>query len=161
MTGNTNEAAWAEEPVAEDAEALPAEGASEDEGALPGTSEFLWVAALSLANAVLRLLGLDVSLIFGLSSTMIASYVFAEYVMTYVAISVAIIAVFGVIGWGARKGWAWAFIVGIALYLLDAGAALWAVLVVGDTSFGLDLLAHAAVLFLVVRAFIGMRRARA
>lgn len=120
-----------------------------------GGKEFYFVAGLAVINSAISLFGGDFSLIFGLSSALIATYMFP--LVPAAAITVVLAAVFAGLGFMATKGKAWAFIVGIALYLLDAAAAAWAILVVGDDAFLLDLGAHAVVLWFMARALLALR----
>ena len=90
---------------------------------------FFWIAGLSLINSIIILFGGQWHFIIGLGVT-----TFFDAVAVHLANSVANIAVFVVnlfiltipvvFGVFARKGYKWAFIVGMLLYGLDGGLLL-------------------------------------
>jgi hypothetical protein len=102
-----------------------------------GSGWFFVIAALSVINSVLNFFGARWAFIFGLGITQVADGIgmaAAEeglqgpglWIVRLVALgfTVAAAAVFSLFGWLARKGYGWAFLVGIVLYALDAALLL-------------------------------------
>jgi hypothetical protein len=98
-----------------------------------GANWFFWIAGLSVANTVLYLLGQSVFMVMGLASAAIASGFFQGIgnglgggrgsvlgVVSGLLGALLISSIFVGLGWAARKRMAWAFIVGMVLYALDA-----------------------------------------
>ena len=79
---------------------------------------FWWIAGLSLVNTVLFYSNADMSFVVGLGLTTIAS-VFLP-MPTALAVIVATLAFYAWIGWVAAQGKAWAFYVGLVVYVIDA-----------------------------------------
>ena len=79
---------------------------------------FWWIAGLSLVNTVLFYSNADMSFVVGLGLTTIAS-VFLP-MPTALAVIVATLAFYAWIGWVAAQGKAWAFYLGLAVYVIDA-----------------------------------------
>ncbi len=96
-----------------------------------GASWFYWIAALSLVNTIIVLLGGDWSFILGLAITQIVdalATVLREQVGGTIGIVIRIISVvldlliaglFYLFGLLAHKKYKWSFIIGMVLYVLD------------------------------------------
>jgi hypothetical protein len=101
-----------------------------------GANWFYWIAALSVINSVLMLTEASISFIFGLTATQIidALAVFLAEDMQLEAVNtlrivgwvlnLLIVGVYALFGVFANRRKKWAFIAGMALYILDALAAL-------------------------------------
>jgi len=94
------------------------------EHALRGSASwFLWVAGLSIVNSILSLTGASIRFIFGMGATQVVDAIAhqagsAGFVLDLIING--IIAGIFVLFWNfARKGQRWAWIVGMALYLVD------------------------------------------
>ncbi len=95
-----------------------------------GASWFYWIAGMSVINTVISMAGGGTSFVIGLGFTQVVSAVASILIkegadpsllnVLAFAINLAISAVFVVFGIFARKPRRWAFIAGIAIYLLDA-----------------------------------------
>jgi hypothetical protein len=127
-----------------------------------GANWFFWIAALSAVNVVLIASGSETTMIMGLGVTiafqaaakgLIEQGVHGAGLVAYI-IDVAILGLFALLGWKARQERSWAFIAGMALYLLDSmvflAAQLW--LAVGF---------HAFVLFMLWGSYGLLRRLQA
>ncbi|HEY7797336.1 MAG TPA: hypothetical protein VIA80_01120 [Hyphomonadaceae bacterium] len=79
---------------------------------------FWWIAGLSLVNTVLFYMKSDTSFVIGLGLTTVAS-VFFQMTVALVFI-VATLAFYAYIGYVAQRGVAWAFYIGLAVYVFDA-----------------------------------------
>jgi hypothetical protein len=91
---------------------------------MSGASWFWWIAGLSLVNSIMTHSGSDTGFIIGLGFTLVADNIFAEYkVVAFIVDALAIATILG-LGFFARKGHFWAFVVGMVLYTLDAGIYL-------------------------------------
>ena len=117
------------------------------------------IAVLSLINTVVLLLGSDISMIFGLTSTWISVFMFNKVIS--IAITIVLAAAFAALGYKAAQGAQWVLITAIVLYLADAAVAGWAVFVVGDDNMFLDLGAHVFVLWFLVKGVLQLRALRA
>jgi len=95
-----------------------------------GASNFFWIAALSVINSVLAIVGSNTRFVIGLGITQFVDAVAqfagqdvpqAKTIITIVAILIDLVAVgiFALLGYFARKGRRWAFITGLVLYALD------------------------------------------
>jgi hypothetical protein len=88
-----------------------------------GASWFLWVAGLSMVNSILSLSGSGFRFIFGLGMAQVVDALAHQAGDSGFALDLVIngfVAAVFVLFWNfARKGQNWAFIVGMALYLLD------------------------------------------
>ena len=94
-----------------------------------GANWFFWIAALSLINSVIFVLGSKVFFVVGLGITQVVDAftdIFAKHLASPMVvrligflIDVAIAGVIALFGVFARKGRKWAFIVGMVLYALD------------------------------------------
>ncbi|MFN7141240.1 MAG: hypothetical protein ACK4UN_18080, partial [Limisphaerales bacterium] len=93
-----------------------------------GASWFYWIAALTAINTALALSGKDWSFIIGLGITQVFDVLGAEMGAAGMAVAVGLdaiaIGLFVLFGFFARKGHAWAFITGMALYGLDSCLSL-------------------------------------
>ena len=114
-----------------------------------GGDWFFWVAGLSLANTVLRVMHVPFGFFFGLGATDAAARLGLGVGLT-LAITVAISGLIALFGVFARRGARLAFLVGMGLYLVDALLCLLL------TEY-LEIAAHAYVLF---RLFQGFQAAR-
>ena len=79
---------------------------------------FWWIAGLSLVNTVLFYAGSDSSFVIGLGLTTLASVMLGQ--VEAIAVIVATLAFYGWIGYLAAQGKAWAFYVGLVVYVIDA-----------------------------------------
>lgn len=86
-----------------------------------GGQWFYWLAALSLINSGLALAGQEWRFILGLGVTQIVQELAksGDGATTAGLVSLAVIAVFAVLGYQAVEGAAWAFLLGMTLYALD------------------------------------------
>lgn len=101
-----------------------------------GANWFFWIAALSVINSVMMATGSSISFIFGLTATQIIDALavfFAEDLQLEAinmfrivgwVLNLLIVGVYALFGVFANKRKKWAFIAGMALYILDAVAAL-------------------------------------
>jgi hypothetical protein len=82
-----------------------------------GANWFFWIAGLSLVNVAILLFGAGWSFIIGLGITEVA----LAFLSTPVAlvVSAGVLSLFVFFGVLARRGLAWAFIIGMILYALD------------------------------------------
>jgi hypothetical protein len=81
---------------------------------------FWWIAGLSLVNTVLFYSGSNTSFVIGLGMTALAGIFFANSIVL-AAISIGLILGFYVLmGLKAQQEKAWAFYLGLALYVVDA-----------------------------------------
>jgi hypothetical protein len=119
---------------------------------MSGASWFWWIAALSLINTVLIHTGSDTSLAIGLGFTLIVDAMFQEVKLVAFVIDALALATVCGLGFFARKGYVWAFVVGIVLYSLDAliylGMQAW-----------LGVAIHAFALFYMFRGALRLRAA--
>ena len=122
-----------------------------------GAHWFIWVAGLSLVNTVLFLSGTSWTFFLGLGVTSLADAV-GKYVITgttgqvlALLFDLVIAAIFVGLGLMARKGAQWAFIVGMALIVLDAGLLI-SVADWGSVAF------HALALYFIFRGLQASRR---
>lgn len=96
-----------------------------------GAQWFWAIAVLSLLNSLIIIAGMQWSFIVGLAITQLVDGVAAALaasvdprpaaVFTIIAVmfDVGVVAMFGLFGWLARKGYIWSFYVGMALYGVD------------------------------------------
>ncbi len=130
-------------------ERLALEGA-----AMSGANWFLWIAGLSAINTGLFLSGSDWMMIVGLGSTALLSWMFVDTgllgVIVAIGATLTMGGLFAGIGLFARKRLAWAFIVGMVLYVLDGALFL----LVGDY---LSVAFHAYATYSIFRGFQAMR----
>jgi len=102
-----------------------------------GAGWFYWIAALSIINTVISMLGGGWSFIVGLGATQfvdgfasalandIGSGAATVVKVIAFAVDAAIAAIFTVFGIFGRKGYKWAFVVGMLLYALDGLLFVW------------------------------------
>jgi len=81
---------------------------------------FWWIAGLSVVNTALSHSGSDTNFVVGLGITAIADAVFAHARPIAFAIDAVAIGFFFLMGLHGARGKAWAFYVGLAVYVLDA-----------------------------------------
>ncbi len=121
-----------------------------------GSGWLYLVAALSILNTAIVFFGGEFSLIFGLTSALVAAYIFDAALA--IGITVVLAALFGGLGFAVARANQFALIAALVLYLADAAVGAWAVLIVGDSSMLLDLGAHLFVLWGLIQ---GLRQMRA
>lgn len=80
---------------------------------------FWWIAGLSVVNTLVTTFGGGVHFVVGLAFTEIVDVVFAQLRPVGYALDVVAIGFFVGIGFLARMGHAWAFVVGALVYLAD------------------------------------------
>lgn len=126
--------------------------AQSDPLVMGGASWFWWIGGLSLINTVLIHSGSESSLAIGLGFTLMADAIFKEMmVVAFLIDAIALAVVFG-LGFFARKGHFWAFVLGITLYAFDA---LIYVLLGGWIGVAI----HGLALFYMVRGAMALRAA--
>jgi hypothetical protein len=133
-----------------------------------GANWFLWIAGLSVVNAVLMLLRADVHFVIGLGMADLVVAIGAEIakntdanVATIIhvvcfAISLGMAGVFAGFGAMARRGQVWAFVLGMALYAGDALLLLGLNLMIGPQGDWMSLAFHAFALYCL---FSGLKAA--
>ena len=96
-----------------------------------GSGWFFWIAGLSMITAILQISGSDINFVVGLGVTLIIAAIAAasdqnvgpEAAIVIKAIAIGFCALvsafFAGLGFFARRGHVWAFVVGMLLYLLD------------------------------------------
>ncbi len=84
-----------------------------------GGDWFFWIAGLSVVNAVLLLMRTSFGFFFGLGLPDFALRT-GMGVGTYLGVTGVAAGVFALFGFFARRGARWAFLTGMALYVLDA-----------------------------------------
>lgn len=87
---------------------------------ISGAGWFWWIAGLSIVNTAMVHSGSDMNFVIGLGFTLIADTVFREMMLIAFVIDAVALALFFALGFFAKKGHLWAFVVGIVLYSLDA-----------------------------------------
>jgi hypothetical protein len=107
-----------------------------DPVAIKGANWFFWIAGLSAFYSILALSGFNKYPIFGMGVTMLAGPTAG-----FIAAGVV-----GLLGYFARQGQKWAFLIGMALYAMD-GIAL------ATNGIYLGLAFHAYALFCIFRGF--------
>jgi hypothetical protein len=115
-----------------------------------GAGWFVTIAALSLVNSVLSMSGAPIRFIFGLGITEVVDVLAHQAGQTGVPLALIIngfVAAAFVLFWRfARQGAQWAFIVGIAIYAVDAALVLYVK----------DILAAAFHAYALYRIYTGM-----
>ena len=81
---------------------------------------FWWIAGLSVVNSVLAHSGSDTNFVLGLGMTLVADAVFVHAPVLAIAIDAIAVGLFFAFGLFGQRGKAWAFYVGLVLYVLDA-----------------------------------------
>jgi hypothetical protein len=95
-----------------------------------GANWFFWIAGLSLVNSLLNLFKVELQFVVGLGATQLidafAQIIGGNIVMIVgILLSMVIAGCIGALGWQAGKKKAWAFILGMVVYGLDAFLVLW------------------------------------
>jgi hypothetical protein len=115
-----------------------------------GAGWFVTIAALSLVNSVLSMSGAPIRFIFGLGITEVVDVLAHQAGQTGIPLALIIngfVAAAFVLFWRfARQGAQWAFIVGIAIYAVDAALVLYVK----------DILAAAFHAYALYRIYTGM-----
>ena len=122
-----------------------------------GAFWFYWIASLSLVNSVLALAGQDWRFIIGLGMTQIVDALAAQAGRGWTAallFDAPLIGGFVLLGTRAVRGHAWAFLVGVSLYGLDALISLLA-----QDWLGLGF--HVFVVIMILKGFQAARHAAA
>src|SRR5262245_28555366 len=81
---------------------------------------FWWIAGLSLVNTILFHSGSDLNFVVGLGITTFTNVVFADKLAVAIVLAASAAIFYFVIGLIAQQGRAWAFYVGLVIYVLDA-----------------------------------------
>lgn len=81
---------------------------------------FWWIAGLSLVNTALFYGGSDMNFVVGLGLTALANVMFAGNLPAAIALVALTVAFYFFIGLQAQREVAWAFYVGLAVYVIDA-----------------------------------------
>ena len=111
---------------------------------------FWWIAGLSLVNTVMFFSGSDASFVVGLGMTALAGVMFSGSVAVSVAIIGLILGFYFLMGLYAQRGAAWAFYLGIGLYVLDA-------LIYVKLESWMSVAFHAYAIFCMVRGVMRLR----
>lgn len=134
-----------------------------------GANWFYWIAGLSVVNSLLIFFGTGWAFIFGLGITQFvdgAAGAIGEemgggtgaWVVRAIGLgfSIAVAAVFALIGWLANKGYGAAFIFGMVIYVLDALVFIAAAFLGAPDWLGLAF--HALALFFMFRGYSALRQ---
>lgn len=81
---------------------------------------FWWIAGLSVVNSVMVATGSHTSFLAGLGITQLADGFFHAFPPAAYALDLAVVGFFVAMGFVARRGYRWAFVVGGVAYALDA-----------------------------------------
>ncbi len=111
---------------------------------------FWWIAALSLVNTVMFHAGTQYNFVLGLGLTTLADIKFASQQAVGLAVSGAAIVFYFLIGLQAQREKLWAFVVGGAIYALDA-----LIFVVYED--WTPVILHAVALFFITKGVIQLR----
>lgn len=126
--------------------------AQSDPTVMGGASWFWWIGGLSVINTILTHSGSETTLAIGLGFTLVVDVVFKEMkVIALIIDAIALGTIFG-LGFFARKGHFWAFVVGIVLYGLDT-----LIYVMAGEFIGLAI--HGLALFYMIRGAWALRSA--
>lgn len=122
-----------------------------------GAGWFFFIAVLSLVNSAAAASGSSWRFLIGLGITQIID-AFAGHISTGgtavgLALDLAVVGIFATMGLFARKGHAWAFIVGMVLYALDCALVVALGIMVGMTDW-LSIGFHVFALYCI---FLGLR----
>jgi hypothetical protein len=120
-------------------------------GFVRGARWFWWIAGFSAVNAVLNLSHSDTNFVVGLAFTLLAHAAFPTGIA--LVIDALLVGGFFLVGLMAQRGQAWAFILGIVVYVCDALVYM----KVGDW---LPVGIHGLALYYIVTAFLGLRAAK-
>jgi hypothetical protein len=118
-----------------------------------GARWFWWIAGLSLVNTVLIHSGSDTSFVVGLGITLIADVIFANQQPIGFIIDAIVLGFFFLMGYYGIRGKAWAFYLGLFVYILDALIYVWAQ---DWMSVGF----HALAIFFIVKGVMSLRQTR-
>jgi len=88
---------------------------------MSGANWFWWIAGLSVVNTIMIHSGSETTLAIGLAVTLMADLVFKDHAMIAFGFDAVVLAIIFGLGFFARKGHFWAFVVGMVLYALDGG----------------------------------------
>ena len=97
----------------------PATHAIPDAAVTRAARWFWWIAGLSLVNAALALSDLHYGFVLGLAMTTWVQVMFAQQLAVAVPVIALLIGFYFLVGSLAARGRAWAFWVGMAVYLVD------------------------------------------
>ncbi len=124
-----------------------------------GANWFYWIAGLSVINSLIYIFGSDVAFLAGLGLTQLAQ-AFVDMAIdngapsalkaVSVVFSFVLVAIFGLFGYYANKRFAAVFVIGMALYILDA-LLLLLLGVFFSAAF------HVFALFFIIRGFLACR----
>lgn len=93
-----------------------------------GARWFYWIGGLSVLNSIVAFLGTDFMMVFGLSSTLVGTYVGIRIggiaSILGMAVTVCVGLAFVGLGWMSERGASWAFLTGMVLYGADAVLSL-------------------------------------
>ena len=92
---------------------------SADPFILSGARWFWWIAGLSLANTLAGISGANINFVMGLSMVTLANMAFAHALTPGLLVAVGLIGFYFAMGLYARQEKAWAFYLGLAVYVLD------------------------------------------
>src|SRR5687768_12566612 len=81
---------------------------------------FWWIAGLSLVNTVLFYSGSDLSFVVGLAMTTLATLWYEDNLIMAIGLAALTIAFYFFMGLFAQQHKAWAFYLGLAVYIVDA-----------------------------------------
>ena len=115
---------------------------------------FWWIAGLSLVNTVLFYSGSNSSFVVGLGMTTITAVVLDARIALALGIIAVIIGFYVLMGWYAQRGAAWAFYLGLGLYVLDA-------LVYVKLQDWMSVAFHAYAIFCIARGMMRLREINA
>ena len=129
-----------------------------------GANWFFWIAGLSVLNSIIYLLDAQLSFIVGLAATQIVDGIATAVIeqipeglaflrVMALLIDLAVVGLFAGFGLLARRGKAWAFIIGMGLYFLDGLIFL----LVGDW---FAVLFHGIALYGLLRGYLACRELR-
>lgn len=124
-----------------------------DQEILNGANWFWWIAGLTLVNTILmQMKDNETTMAIGLGFTLFTDAMFKEVKVVALVIDVLALATICGLGFFARKGHLWAFVVGIVLYSLDSLIFLLVQMWIG-------LAIHAFAVFSMTRAALKLRAA--
>jgi hypothetical protein len=113
---------------------------------------FWWIAGLSAVNTLLMNLGSNTSFVIGLSITIMADAFFHAFRPAAFVIDAVAVGFFYAMGYFALRGHRWAFIVGAAVYAVDASIYIY----FEDI---MPIAFHVWALFCIIGGFIALNKA--
>lgn len=120
-----------------------------------GARWFYWIAGLSIVNSAVVLSGGSFMMLFGLTSTLAATYIAIDIggIAPIVGMVVAMLVAIGFVGlgWMAERGATWAFATGIVLYVADTTLTAF----LGDW---ISVVAHAFALGIIIGGLMASQR---